>query len=106
MSPEVLSEEDISPEEEKKCDVYSFAIIMYELYFERTAYRLEQISSFREHVAECQFRPEIPKIQEIENMKKGEQCYLMLMMECWHQNPNCRPSFDMIHAKLLKIAEM
>ena len=87
-SPEILQNKTIS----KACDVYSFAIIIFELLTGEIAFRnLNSEKVFEEVV--LKYRPDIQKI--------NSRFYRELIEKCWSQNEKDRPTFKKI-AKLLK----
>ena len=45
------------------------------------------------------YRPDIP--DNITNI--GESCVVELMVRCWHESPEARPSFDDILKTLLRM---
>lgn len=103
LAPEkIVSEYEIEGREEK-CDIYSFAIIMYELFFTRHAYPYVT-EKLLDQVAHERLRPQIPSIQYIEEeMTNVERMYMNLMTKCWRHAPEHRPSFKQIHEELEKI---
>jgi tRNA A-37 threonylcarbamoyl transferase component Bud32 len=92
----------------EKCDVFSFALCMYEIFFEEMAFQ-----SFLDKnpmvdplmIAVMVAREETrPSIQDIE-YSRAETMYLDLMQECWQHEPDERPSFTELEDRLLKIAK-
>jgi serine/threonine protein kinase len=103
MAPEILRNQKQYTD---RCDVYSFAVIMYELLFELRPFssvrRVTQTSAEDEDDMDdisSMFnlgfavmkgrRPNIPEIA----LSDLEQQYVSLMISCWDQDPNQRPSF-------------
>ncbi|KAL0479583.1 serine/threonine-protein kinase DrkD [Acrasis kona] len=97
MSPEMLTESTYT----EKSDVYSFAIIMYELFFEIKPFH--ELRSDGDGFGDSEFlisvnvtkgnRPFIPEFLQI---SEKERLYLDLMQKCWAQNADERPSFSEI----------
>jgi mitogen-activated protein kinase kinase kinase 7 len=97
MSPEVLFNKSYT----EKCDVYSFGIIMHEVFFEWRPYSgegdsvIDALNPFLLGGMVTQGkRPFIPDMEYSER----ENEYLELMQKCWSQNADNRPSFDIILA--------
>ncbi len=103
MSPEVLRDEVVL-ETSTKTDVYSFGIIMYELFFEKVPYsELSNCSSLGlSRKISKGYRPVIPE-GIIENASEAERHYLQLMQDCWVKEPTSRPSFEKIYDIFIKI---
>eukprot|EP01114_Cavostelium_apophysatum_P007081 TRINITY_DN1877_c0_g1_i2.p1 TRINITY_DN1877_c0_g1~~TRINITY_DN1877_c0_g1_i2.p1 ORF type:complete len:612 (+),score=109.87 TRINITY_DN1877_c0_g1_i2:74-1909(+) len=79
MAPEVLSKKRYST----SADIYSFAIVLYELYTQDVPFEEEPIVDLLNAIASGSKRPPIP-----------EDCprdYARLMEECWTQEPEVRP---------------
>lgn len=93
LAPEVLSEQSYN----HKCDVYSFAILMWQLWTGRYAHHISE-SDVKQGV-----RPQIPFYQKSELHWKR---YENLMKSCWDQNPDSRPEFKEIVIELKQIVEM
>ncbi len=78
-----------------KVDVYSFAIIMYVVYFRnRHPYgvNVNELQLLHHVYQNPEFRP---KIVESE-VKTEHQWYIDLMKQCWSTKPDDRPSFENI----------
>lgn len=89
MAPEVITNGEIS----EKADVYSFGIIMFELFTGQFAYEsfLKNDSDYiklQRKICDENYRPEF-NVQ----LKKPAR---NLIERCWSQNPNERPDFDEI----------
>jgi serine/threonine protein kinase len=118
MSPEVIRNERYT----QLCDVYSFGIVMWETFFEATAYTCmnnssqssagSHTSSQTEEILNpwnlglqiaSGVRPGVP--HDLSVYSQQEQQYLELMMKCWDHETSNRPTFcDIIDsiAQLLK----
>ncbi|KAK8838662.1 hypothetical protein M9Y10_032699 [Tritrichomonas musculus] len=93
MAPEVIKGDDY----DRKADVYSFAIIMFEVVTDSTPYPLLESGKmteyeFRKNVLKKSYRPEFtfsvkPPIRN-------------LIEQCWSRDPSDRPSFKEILVKL------
>ncbi|KAL9641941.1 hypothetical protein ABK040_003999 [Willaertia magna] len=118
IAPEILKQVRYS----EKCDVYSFAIIMYELLFECKAYEKDldtNIFSIGLKVLQG-LRPFIPfdennleqvkeslsstmsfiEKEEIDKISFIVQQYILLMKKCWNEDQDLRPSFNEILQQL------
>ncbi|KAL0482287.1 serine/threonine-protein kinase/receptor [Acrasis kona] len=93
-APEILSYQAY----DKSCDVYSFAIMMYEVFYEKEAYsRLFPIEV-------AVLRGERPHIfEELLTNKDAE--FMELVKQCWHHNKDQRPTFKEIIKRLQIIQE-
>jgi serine/threonine protein kinase len=104
MSPEVMLN-TVKQESSTKADVYSFGVIMYEMFFEEMPYgshsSMESMIGLSTRVMNGE-RPVIPN-QTFENVSSTEQQYLTLMQECWSEQPDDRPSFDHIFSVFMNI---
>ncbi|KAL9655810.1 hypothetical protein ABK040_000874 [Willaertia magna] len=118
IAPEILKQVRYS----EKCDVYSFAIIMYELLFECKAYEkdldtnifsiglkvlqgLRPFIPFDENNLE-QVKESLPSTmsfiekEEIDKISFIVQQYILLMKKCWNEDQDLRPSFNEILQQL------
>jgi serine/threonine protein kinase len=108
MAPEILINR-VQNDQRTKVDVYSFGIILHELFFEEQPYRtneeqFDSIIALGNRVVGG-LRPAVPEYL-IDGISAAEEQYLMLMKQCWDGNPEQRPSFDDILSKLLNIEQM
>ena len=89
MAPEVMFTSDYN----KKADVYSYGLILYELLTDRLAY--EEVKTLNELVNTVTSgkRPKLPH-----NTPKG---LAKLISVCWETSPHLRPTFDDIVNKFL-----
>lgn len=100
MAPEVFRNEQY----DHKVDMFSFAILSYELLARKRAYdsMLMTMESVARAVAFSQLRPPIPK--------KWPEELTDLFQRCWAQKPDQRPEFgDIINelkALVAKVQEM
>ena len=105
MSPEVLMDQ-VQQGMGTKVDVFSFGIIMHEVFFEKVPYRtnneqIESVVALGTKVVQG-LRPAIPDMIKTDTNEE-EHAYLALMQRCWHKDPETRPSFDEIFSSLLDI---
>ncbi|XP_022091376.1 guanylate cyclase 32E-like [Acanthaster planci] len=100
-APELLRNTHAPPEGTQKGDIYSFAIILYELVhrngpfgncaltpkeiIDKVTYPLDPTMPFR------------PNVMEVEDC---HECLLTTMQECWQEVPDQRPDFKTIRVKL------
>eukprot|EP00775_Hariotina_reticulata_P006955 gene6955-7171_t len=83
-APEMLRSGHMSP----AADVYSFGIMMWELYTNKPAYKGMHYGAVVERVVVQQDRPAIPDHMPEE--------FALLMRACWDPDPAHRPSFNQI----------
>ncbi|KAL0489601.1 hypothetical protein AKO1_010578 [Acrasis kona] len=103
MSPEMLFGQRYT----EKSDVYSFAIVMFEVFFERRPFASEESGSNDFLVSMNVTKGERPKMpQDIENVTEKETLYLKLMNKSWSHDPNYRPSFSEISSTLEQLADV
>ena len=91
MAPETLQNnymDDIN----EKIDVYSFGIIIWEIYARVQPYKNMSISQVVNYVCNENGRPNCDLIK-MEEMPKG---LFELMKKCWDKEPNSRPDFSEI----------
>jgi len=104
-APEVLANMALmittDPEMDKKSDVYSFAIIIWEMVTRHVPWEglsREQIEVSVRSGSRPQFAP---------SLTTGEDPALTILTEmaqsCWQENPNFRPSFDQITSKIASL---
>jgi serine/threonine protein kinase len=105
MSPEVMMN-TVKQESSTKADVYSFGVIMYEMFFEKMPYgehgSMDSVIGLSTKVVRGR-RPEVPE-NTYDNVSREERVYLDLMQECWSELPEDRPSFDHIFTVFMDIS--
>jgi len=84
MAPEVLRAEEY----DEKADIYSFGIVLWELFTRQTPYAKLSAMEVGKKVLTESLRPPIPKNCPPE--------YAKLMQECWSDQPAKRPTFGRI----------
>ncbi|XP_071537331.1 uncharacterized protein [Panulirus ornatus] len=84
MAPELLTKGDVS----SKCDVYSYAIILWEMLTASHPFKGLDIYQIMETI-EAGNRPPLPSSGVSQELKE-------LITSCWAQNPSLRPSFEEI----------
>ena len=89
MSPEVLEQQPFT----EKVDVYSFALVLWELLTRRRPYaEVTTALELRQHVCVRQLRPPIPR---------GTNARMAALLEaCWSSLPRSRPAFHQIVRQL------
>jgi serine/threonine protein kinase len=94
MSPEVIRHKSYG----EKCDVYSFGIIMYEVFFEIDAYSNEfekeygNLFNLAIAITQDGKRPTIPDSIEYKYTEQ-EETYFDIMRRCWSEDATNRPTF-------------
>lgn len=111
MAPERLRNEPGI--DEKKCDLYSFAMILFELISEQLPYenlldcfslgeivnRIRNDSKMISHEGNVEyFRPAMPVLVNGDRYR----WLITLMEQCWKESPEARPSFETIGQMLAK----
>ena len=94
MAPEVVRGHNYT----EKADVYSFGINLWEIYTRNIPYHNMVPIQAAVAVMNQGLRPVLPKTTPIE--------YSSLVSECWDQNPNLRPSFEVILQRLAAIEDL
>lgn len=89
MSPQMLSGDPSG----EMCDVYSFAIVMWEILTRQLPYKGEKSFHVTAAVVRGEKRPALP---ELSSLNKFEQRFVQLMTTCWAQNPKDRFPFTKI----------
>lgn len=87
LAPEVMRNEEYS----EKADVYSFGIIMYELFCRRFPFGKKTRFQVELDVV-AGIRPELPS--------DCPPAWAALTKQCWHEDPSVRPSFSEILDRL------
>ena len=89
MAPEVMKQKKIT----EKVDVYSFGIVLWEIYARKEAYtEFEDYESFFNNVVKQHYRPPLPP--------DALPALAELITQCWHHKPLLRPAFAEIVPKL------
>ncbi|KAB2052376.1 hypothetical protein ERO13_A12G109400v2 [Gossypium hirsutum] len=89
MAPEVYRRESYG----KSVDVFSFALILHEMFQGGPSNRAETAEQIADKRAYEDSRPPLSSFLYPEPIK-------MLLKECWHKNPDCRPTFEEIILQL------
>jgi serine/threonine protein kinase len=90
-----------------KADVYSFGIVLWELWALRSPYsgmRHQDLVSALVNSSEI-VRPEIPGQGTTPRSDEPVAGWKDVMRECWAENPEDRPEFESIESKLLEMAK-
>lgn len=92
IAPEVFEKQPY----DTKADVYSFGIVMWELYTKQIPF--QDLNTFEIPIAVIKGdRPAIPKDCPKE--------YAKIMQLCWHKKPSKRPTFQKIVKSLMKLSK-
>uniref|UniRef100_A0A5B7C959 Protein kinase domain-containing protein n=1 Tax=Davidia involucrata TaxID=16924 RepID=A0A5B7C959_DAVIN len=94
MAPEVYRRESYN----KSVDVFSFALLVHEMFQGGPSNRAEAPELVADKRAYEDSRPPLSSYVYPEPIK-------MLLRECWHKNPDCRPTFEDIILQLEIIQE-
>ncbi len=98
-APEIL----LGKKYDASSDVYSFAIVMHELFFEQKPFEngttVINPVNIGIMVAQNGLRPPIPDEEHTED----EQKYTKLMQKCWKHEKKSRPTFEKVHELLTKM---
>ena len=106
-SPELLRQSNPASMGTQKGDVYSFAIILYEIIGRKGPWG-EQEKSIDE-IVDCVMHPEIyggqifrPDLKHVDYKNHGH--YVIKCIEdCWHERPECRPDFRYVNIRLKEL---
>jgi serine/threonine protein kinase len=88
MAPEVFESKELTP----ALDVYSYGIVLWEVYTRETRWFAPIGDTFEEDVVKNHKRPDIKKIANEE--------YKIITQACWSHSPAARPSFTNIPVAL------
>uniref|UniRef100_A0A7S4I6F8 SH2 domain-containing protein n=2 Tax=Vannella robusta TaxID=1487602 RepID=A0A7S4I6F8_9EUKA len=92
MPPEVMMGRKVT----EKADVYSYGIVLWEIVTQQIPFPdMKSFPKFRQMVCLNNVRPPLTPI-ELQSIKD-------LLNECWHKNPEARPSFTKIVEKIENI---
>ncbi|KAL9963739.1 hypothetical protein ACROYT_G027273 [Oculina patagonica] len=96
IAPEVFHSEVY----DSKADIYSFGLILWETWYGQQAFaevKLETLAAFFSLVDDG-YRP-----KDVEGCKKPPRHWKELMEQCWHKNPEERPSAQNCHQKTTEL---
>lgn len=90
MAPEVINAEDNEENYTNKCDVFSYAMVLYEMATRKRPFQDLKTDAIIYLIGNRDARPEFPVSVKInDNLKK-------LIKKCWDKDPEVRYSFDKI----------
>lgn len=90
MSPEVLFNRPYT----EKCDVYSFGIIMHEIFFECRPYCDDEIDTNNPFLLGTKVtQGKRPTIPDMSLSSEKEISFIKLAQRCWNHEPELRPTF-------------
>jgi hypothetical protein len=107
MAPEIILE---CHNYNEKCDLYSFGIAMYEMFYEFHAYRdityeLNSLFSIAMRVAQHELRPSEPDFN-LNDLLPTERLFLDIMHSCWETKPEARPTVAEVCERLEHIRKL
>eukprot|EP01027_Heterolobosea_sp_BB2_P012208 GEZU01017710.1.p1 GENE.GEZU01017710.1~~GEZU01017710.1.p1 ORF type:complete len:131 (+),score=19.52 GEZU01017710.1:161-553(+) len=94
---------------DEACDVYSFAMIMYELLCEKLPFSdvPRTVNVQIKASTDENFRPTIePVVYPTKIADLSQDLYIQLMKQCWAHDPASRPSFRDIIQEMAGIREL
>ena len=94
MAPETL-QVNTADNINEKVDVYSFGIIIWEIWARTQPYKDMDVSQVINYVVNENGRPDLDLIKK-EEMPEGLLGLFELMEKCWNKDPNSRPDFSEI----------
>jgi serine/threonine protein kinase len=95
LAPEVMKAEDYN----EKADVYSFAVIMYELLAKTPFMGHVSFLSDIESMVIAGTRPDIPDTPECHLVPE----WVQIMRDCWEGDAEKRPTLSDVYARLVDI---
>mmetsp|Transcript_50125 Transcript_50125/g.64246 ORF Transcript_50125/g.64246 Transcript_50125/m.64246 type:complete len:175 (+) Transcript_50125:687-1211(+) len=93
MAPELLNGSTFN----KSVDVYSFGILLCEIFAQEIPFNGYELDDLRRAVIRGE-RPRVPSLDTPQVIKT-------LMAESWHHNPQQRPEFVQIEAELIRLLQ-
>lgn len=106
-SPEVLKHPKKLDEPTTPMDVYSFGVMMWEIFHEEVPFG-NSVSDCTEYVCGQDARPQIQELSEEDDEDEEApraSCTLPisnLIRQCWVKEPSARPDFNYVIAELMK----
>ena len=101
MSPEIIMNQHY----DEKCDVYSFGIVMYEMFFQRPPFENKGGVNVSIALEITQGRRPLISEEEMLALNKEETRFIELMERCWANKSTDRPPFDTVYDELIDIHE-
>ncbi len=95
MAPEIFNNESYT----LKADVYSFAIVMWEIAARKPPYlNMKNPQALMKYITVENGRPDISDLTDCPYE------YIQLMIKCWNKSPEVRPTFEEILEILSRMA--
>ncbi|CAH1099339.1 unnamed protein product [Psylliodes chrysocephalus] len=108
-APEILRNPCAHRQGTQKADVYSFAIILYEILGRRGPFgvtKYEPKDIIENVKKEAQYDPFRPDIDALYDSELGcDEYVLQCMKDCWSENPDDRPDFVTVRTRLKRMKD-
>ena len=107
-APEIVLSTDYG----KECDVFSFGVMMHEIFFEKIPYCDQQQQNLQFRVATAELRPSLPMdestvySEDAADIQSAKKIYIQLMKDCWKSKPQERPNFDQVLDRFAEISAL
>ncbi|KAJ8033679.1 Speract receptor [Holothuria leucospilota] len=106
-APELLRQTNRPPEGTKKGDVYSFAIVLTEMYSRSGPFHLNEepvdVEEIIERIKKASIPPYRPLLNDVNEV--APQCVLNCIRLCWEEDPMERPDFLSVRSVLAPLQQ-